>query len=66
MYIVVINSFFKNQFLIRPVTVPLHYKSRDSTQYLADAAKRRWRAIHHHQPINVPTAGAQAFVIDYT
>jgi hypothetical protein len=22
-------------------------------------------SIHHHQPINVPTAGAQAFVMDY-
>jgi hypothetical protein len=22
--------------------------------------------VHHHQPINVTTAGAQAFVIDYT
>jgi hypothetical protein len=22
--------------------------------------------IHHHQPINDPTAGAQAFLIDYT
>jgi hypothetical protein len=21
---------------------------------------------HHHQPINVPTAGAQAFPMDYT
>jgi hypothetical protein len=21
---------------------------------------------HHHQPINVPTAGAQAFLLDYT
>jgi hypothetical protein len=21
---------------------------------------------HHHQPINVPTAGAQAFLMDYT
>jgi hypothetical protein len=21
--------------------------------------------IHHHQPINVPTAGAQAFFMDY-
>jgi hypothetical protein len=24
------------------------------------------RCHHHHQPINVPTAGAQAFLIDYT
>jgi hypothetical protein len=22
--------------------------------------------IHHHQPINVPTAGAQTFLMDYT
>jgi hypothetical protein len=22
--------------------------------------------IHHHQPINVPTAGAQAFLMDST
>jgi hypothetical protein len=21
---------------------------------------------HHHQPINVPTAGAEAFLVDYT
>jgi hypothetical protein len=21
---------------------------------------------HHHQPINVPTAGAQAFLMDYS
>jgi hypothetical protein len=21
--------------------------------------------LHHHQPINVPTAGAQAFLMDY-
>jgi hypothetical protein len=21
---------------------------------------------HHHQPINVPTAGAQAFLLNYT
>jgi hypothetical protein len=21
--------------------------------------------FHHHQPINVPTAGAQAFLMDY-
>jgi hypothetical protein len=21
---------------------------------------------HHHQPINAPTAGAQAFLMDYT
>jgi hypothetical protein len=23
------------------------------------------RVIHHYQPINVPTAGAQAFLMDY-
>jgi hypothetical protein len=23
-------------------------------------------SLHHHQPINVPTAGAQAFLTDYT
>jgi hypothetical protein len=23
------------------------------------------KAFHHHQPINVPTAGAQAFLMDY-
>jgi hypothetical protein len=22
--------------------------------------------IHHHQPINVPTAGVQAFLMNYT
>jgi hypothetical protein len=25
-----------------------------------------WRYHHHHQPINAPTAGAQAFLMDYT
>jgi hypothetical protein len=25
-----------------------------------------WNRLHRHQPINVPTAGAQAFLIDYT
>jgi hypothetical protein len=24
------------------------------------------RELHHHQPINVPTAGAQAFLVDYS
>jgi hypothetical protein len=31
-----------------------------------DFFRHGWFKILHHQPINVPTAGAQAFFMDYT
>jgi hypothetical protein len=37
------------------------YTTRDSLADISYLMKK----YHHHQPINVPTAGAQAFVIDY-
>jgi hypothetical protein len=32
--------------------------------YTSDPPRLR-TSHHHHQPINVPTAGAQAFLMDY-
>jgi hypothetical protein len=34
--------------------------------YLQEYTKTCLYYHQHHQPINVPTAGAQAFLIDYT
>jgi hypothetical protein len=45
---------------------------RDTNNYQNDLAltntafDRRLSHHYHHQPINVPTAGAQAFHMDYT
>jgi hypothetical protein len=33
---------------------------------LVCAVFKNAKLIHHHQPINVSTAGAQAFLMDYT
>jgi hypothetical protein len=33
---------------------------------IAETSQMSLRDSHHYQPINVPTAGTQAFLMDYT
>jgi hypothetical protein len=56
-----------NSIKIRADCINCH-KLRHTSQLLHwyNEARRKIFNFNHHQPINVPTAGAQAFFMDYT
>jgi hypothetical protein len=72
-------SLFSLKHVYTYMKVQIHYKlhSKDyqdnSVFYVSRIYNGQWivklieaQNHHHHQPINVPTAGAQAFLMDYT
>jgi hypothetical protein len=76
-----VNFTSDYDFLIGAVTTYYYLFSRQSSLHcfskvssisvlklikIALIVKTERSSIHHHQPNNVPTAGAQAFLMEYT
>jgi hypothetical protein len=59
------RAYVIKYYVYPPISIKI-VKTHTRRQLGALLDNRAPSCIHHHQPINVPTVGAQAFLMDYT